>query len=287
MIDLRKLSHIIALNKERSFVRAAARLGITQPALSRSLQQIEDEYGVKLFDRSRSSVVPTAACMAMLPEAERVISDARALDRSLHGISNAEAGAVTFGMGPLPANAILPQVLSKIVNERPGISAHVVIESGPDVVRRTLNDELEFCCTADVSIPPHERVDSVPIARLPLALLVRAGHPLLRGEGRVEDFPMIGGTGGGVPEIIYRPRIRCDNYAVLIPLMLETDSVWLTPAASARQEITAGKLMVVPQKVAMNQQEVRFVLTHPHGRTLSPAARYVEGLIRRFAGELL
>jgi len=59
-LDLRQLRHVLALDRHRNFGRAAEAIGLTQPALSRSLQALEDEIGARLFDRDRSRVEPTA-----------------------------------------------------------------------------------------------------------------------------------------------------------------------------------------------------------------------------------
>jgi DNA-binding transcriptional LysR family regulator len=69
MIELRKLSHILALAEAGSFARAARSLGITQSALSRSIQMVEEAYGFRIFERGKGPVVPTAAGRSLLPDA--------------------------------------------------------------------------------------------------------------------------------------------------------------------------------------------------------------------------
>jgi DNA-binding transcriptional LysR family regulator len=286
MIELRKLSHILALAEAGSFARAARSLGITQSALSRSIQMVEEAYGFRIFERGKGPVVPTAAGRSLLPDAARLIQDARALDRHASDLGKAEAGLVVFGMGPLAAGAILADLLSIVLRERPGIRAHPVIDGGPDLVRRTLADELQFCCVADVMLPPNERMHSLPIARLPLAMIVRSGHPLLRGTGKLTDFPLIGGSTGEETSGSYEPAVCCDDNSILKSIVLTSDAVWLTAAASARAEIAAGKLALLPQRFDSPEQEIRVVIIRHQGRTLSPAARYIEDGIRRLAKEL-
>ena len=71
-IDLRQLRHVLALDQYRNFARAASALGLTQPALSRSIQALEKSIGGRLFDRDRTRVEPT-------PVGERLIAEARPL----------------------------------------------------------------------------------------------------------------------------------------------------------------------------------------------------------------
>jgi DNA-binding transcriptional LysR family regulator len=286
MADLRKITHLLALEAEGSFARAARKLGITQSALSRSIQSQEAEYGFRIFERGRGTIVPTAAGKALMPDAARLLQDAMALDRQAAGLGKAEAGSVTIGMGPLAAVAILPQLLALMLQERPGIRTHAVIDGGPDLVRRTLVDEIEFCCVADIMVPNSERVDALPIARLPLALIVRTGHPLLDGRGTLRDYPLIGGSAASRTPGPYQPTIRCDNNSVLKSVVLASDAIWLTATASAKAEMAAGFLTVLPDQFDSPEQEIRIVLVRHYGRTLSPAARYLEQTVRRLAADL-
>ncbi|OCC23290.1 hypothetical protein MB02_11660 [Croceicoccus estronivorus] len=285
MADLRKIAHMLTLAEAGSFAVAARKLGLTQSALSRSIQVLESEYGFRIFERGRGPVIPTAAGKALIPDAARLHQDAIALDRQAAGIGKGEVGSTSFGMGPLAALSILPKLLSLMLKERPGIRVHPVVDSSPEMVRQTLADEIEFCCVADVMVPENDRVDSLPIARLPLALLVRADHPLLEGKGQPDDYPLVGSssTHTSTP---YEPVVRCDNNSVLKSLVMTSDAMWLTATAAAQAEIAAGLIRVLPHRFDSPEQEIRIVLVRHYGRTLSPAANYLEQAVRRLASEL-
>lgn len=286
MADLRKLAHILALAEAGNFSVAARQLNITQSALSRSVQSLEAEYGFRIFERGRGPVVPTAAGRALLPDAARLMQDARALDRQAAGIGKAEAGQVPFGMGPLGAITLLPKLIGLMLKERPGIQAHPVLGGGPELVRRTLEDELEFCCVGDIMIPEAERMDTIPIARFPIALIVRAGHPLLEGTGTLEDFPLIGASTADWTPTAYEPTVRCESNAILKTVTMTSNAVWLSAAVAAKAEIAAGTLAILPQAFETPDQEIRLVMVRHSGRTLSPAAQYLERTVRRLAAEL-
>ncbi|MCP1471477.1 DNA-binding transcriptional LysR family regulator [Sphingobium sp. OAS761] len=286
MLTVRNIAHLVMLHQEQSFVRAARKLGITQPALSRSIQLIEEEYGVVLFSRSRAKVVATAACLQLLPAAKQFLADSAAMDRNLRYIGKAEAGTVSFGMGPLIAITILPQLMERVLQERPGINMQIHVESGPEVIRRTLHNEVEFSCAADIMVPHHERVDRIPMARMPLALLARADHPLSHGHGSLEDYPLVGGAMLAEGSIPYNPRIQCDNYSLLKPVVLNSDAIWLNTPVVAREELTSGKMIVLPQKFEGPEQEIRIIMVRHRDRMLSPAADYIARLVRKMANEV-
>ena len=80
-IDLRRCRHVLALDLHRNFARAAESLGLTQPALTRSLQALEKSIGARLFDRDRARVEPT-------PVGQRLIERARLLVNQAHAFGN-------------------------------------------------------------------------------------------------------------------------------------------------------------------------------------------------------
>ena len=78
-MNLRRLEQLIALAEEGSFVRAAERTHLSQPALTRSIQHLEHDLGIRLFDRTRQGVVPTAAGQQLVDRARRVLFEVRGL----------------------------------------------------------------------------------------------------------------------------------------------------------------------------------------------------------------
>jgi len=99
-INSRRLAHLVALAEEGSFARAAERVHLSQPALSRSIQALEDEFDIKLFDRAARGVVTTAAGRMLVERARRVLFEARCLFRDVELIRSDALGEVRIGMGP-------------------------------------------------------------------------------------------------------------------------------------------------------------------------------------------
>lgn len=82
-VNSRRLGHLIALAEEGSFARAAERVHLSQPALSRSIQALEEEVGMKLFDRAARGVAMTAAGRLLVERARRVLFETRCLFRDV------------------------------------------------------------------------------------------------------------------------------------------------------------------------------------------------------------
>ncbi len=91
--DLRQLRHARALAEEGSFARAARTLHLTQPALSRSIQELERRTGIKLFDRNQGRVEPTDLGRVFLAHARGLLGHAEALDREVATMRGTGTGA--------------------------------------------------------------------------------------------------------------------------------------------------------------------------------------------------
>ncbi|NYH22367.1 LysR family transcriptional regulator [Paraburkholderia bryophila] len=93
-MSVRRLNHVVALAEEGSFARAAERVHLSQPALSRSIQAIEDELGLRLFDRAARGVAVTQAGKTIVERARRVLFEANCLVRDAELLKTHEIGEV-------------------------------------------------------------------------------------------------------------------------------------------------------------------------------------------------
>jgi DNA-binding transcriptional LysR family regulator len=98
-VDLRKLRYFVAVAEESNFGRAAERLHITQPVLSRQIRALEDELGARLFTRGKQSTELTAAGRQLLEDTRPLLASAQALGRR---VLRAARGAATFTVGFMP-----------------------------------------------------------------------------------------------------------------------------------------------------------------------------------------
>lgn len=110
-MELRRLRHFVVLAEELHFGRAAARLAMTQPPLSLSIQALEDELGVKLFERTRRAVALTHAGQTFLAEARTVLERAANAVELVRAADRGEVGWLTVGFMASSAYTLLPWVL--------------------------------------------------------------------------------------------------------------------------------------------------------------------------------
>lgn len=121
-----RLQRFLAIYEHRSFGRAAAELHVTQPALTKSIQLLEEELGVKLFERTASGVVPTLYGEALSLHAKVIEAEMKNAAREIATLSGAVKGEVTIGVTPSVAADLIPRAFLKLQAERPGITVNVI-----------------------------------------------------------------------------------------------------------------------------------------------------------------
>lgn len=124
------LATFAVVARERSFTRAAAKLGLSQPALSRAMRNLEDQLGVRLLARTTRSVSPTEAGAHLLqvlsPRFEEISSELALLSR----FRDKPAGKLRITAGEHPAITILQPALAKLLPDHPDIEVEVIVDYG-------------------------------------------------------------------------------------------------------------------------------------------------------------
>jgi DNA-binding transcriptional LysR family regulator len=284
--DLNRLRHIVTIDRTRSFTRAAEELLITQPALSRSIAGFEDYYGVRLFDRGRGGVVPTAVGKLIIAEARRVLETTRDFEHNLMLYGSGKAGRIAIGFGPLTASLIVPPLGRHILAEHPGLHFHASIKHASDLLRQLLDDEIEMIFANSFTIQDSREVAAQPIGTLELLPFVRSGHPLAGKAncpiGDLNAYPAA--SAAELPTIGLTGKVGavvCDNYHILRDLLLSTDCICLGTHGLFDDDIAKGRLVTL-DVADMNTVQNRISVVRRRGRTIPPisadAIEFVRGL---------
>ena len=122
MISLVQLECFIAVAEELHFGAAAARLKMTQPPLSRQIQQLERELSTRLFDRTSRRVALTQAGRALLPNARRLIDLAAKAVSDVRSVEEGAAGTVTIAYTAMAGQSVVPDLLRRASAELPGVT---------------------------------------------------------------------------------------------------------------------------------------------------------------------
>ena len=126
LLDSRRLRHFLAVYDMKSIGQAAEKLYLTQPALSKSLRQLEDDLKVKLFDRTPLGVVATVFGDTLAQHARVIRSEMRHAETELSNLRGAVKGHVTVGVGPSLATSLMPLATGMLRKAKPGIRFTII-----------------------------------------------------------------------------------------------------------------------------------------------------------------
>jgi DNA-binding transcriptional LysR family regulator len=182
MPDLRRLGYFVAVAEERNFTRAAERLHIAQPALSRQVRLLEDELGVALLRRTTHDVELTEAGALLLERGPRLLGDADALWRAVRRVGTGAAGTLTLAYGASAAYETAPKLLAALAERLPELRIETKVLPAPEILRGLTDGALD---AGIVRCAPSGHV----LRREPQGAVMRAGHPLAaRAAVTLEDL---------------------------------------------------------------------------------------------------
>lgn len=204
-MELRHLRYFVAVAEELNFTRAAARLHIGQPPLSQQIQGLEEELGVRLFERSKRRVALTEVGRRFLANAYRILEDTDQAVDCARRAARGEIGELRIGFtSSMPFTSLLPGLIRQYRRARPDVTLTLREMFTPDQYAALADEEIDlgFVRYTGLAIPPGIEVRE--IRHDPLRLVINAGHPLagqavlsladVREEGFV-TYPRRAGTG--------------------------------------------------------------------------------------------
>jgi len=178
-LKLRQLRLLIALDDHRHVGRVAAALNITQPAVSRSLAEIEEGLGVQLFDRLRRGMVPTSAGECLIQHARAISQDLSRARDAFKSLVCGTAGTISIGTLPAAAAVLLPRALALLHQQFPDVTAMVKEGSFESLLPDLRARHIHLILGTLMPSHSHRDLDERALDAKPLTLVARVGHPLL------------------------------------------------------------------------------------------------------------
>jgi DNA-binding transcriptional LysR family regulator len=126
---LADMSVFVAIAEERSFSKAASRLGVSPSTLSETLRRLEDRLGVRLLDRTTRSVAPTEAGERLLARLRPLLDDYEAALESINDFRDKPSGLVRLTVAPPAADFVLAPLIAKFLAQYPEIGLEIVVDS--------------------------------------------------------------------------------------------------------------------------------------------------------------
>src|SRR5687767_11166935 len=182
LIELRLWRQFIALAEELHFGRAAQRLHMTQPPLTQAIANLEQQLGVRLFDRTKRSVRLTAAGEALMPDARELLARAQALPAHARAAAHGEVGRLRLAFVSTVGFGLLPGWVRAFRSLHPQVQFELIEATGDVQLQALERGEVDagFMLHSPGFAPAG--LQHLRIAREPLALALPEQHPLATGR---------------------------------------------------------------------------------------------------------
>lgn len=296
MLKSRHLRDFMAIANSRSLRSAAVSLGLTQPAISRSLQELEEELGVPLFERHARGVVLTPAGEKFLIRAQIATQSIRRGFEEARQFQGDLRGTVSVSLSSAAVLGLLPHAYPQFRKAWPAISVRFVEGQFPLIEQRLRDGELDFYIGPR---PEKERGIGYCIERLAdneRVIMARKGHPLAGSKSLaalVDAEWLIAGLRDRVEEEFEEVfsqyglpspavRTRAESMLVLVALLGTTDALAILPRVWSSSPLFAGILVSIAIEEQLTAPEI--VQMHPVRFPLTPAAEHFSLLLQRAAG---
>lgn len=221
-MELRHLRYFVAVAEEENVSRAALRLHVSQPALSRQIRDLEDELGFPLLERSAKSVRLTEAGRTFLNESRAVLQ--RADEAVKAARATALGGELHIGYAPSLTAQLLPPTLRAFQAEHPGVRVALHDLSSGEMLAQLRDGRLQLAFTVPAAPAAMRGVKFEELARVRIRLAVSPVHPFAKRRSvALEDLakePLIAYSRGEYPEY-HEYLARLFGVAKLRPRIVE------------------------------------------------------------------
>lgn len=283
-MTLRHMRIFQKIYETQSVTRAAEALHMTQPAVTRALQELEKYYGLRLFERLNRRLTVTEAGRRMYDYALHLTETFDTMEKSLRDWER--QGVLRVGASVSLGCSLLPQLARTFQEEHPGVEVRVRIANGELLRRDLLENRLDLALLegeengADLML--------TPFAAGEMALIVPPGHPLARAGGatlaQAAVYPLLLRETGSATRrfldqllmsrgLAVQPVWESASTQALLSAVREGLGITLVPWALARQTVLRGEAERCPVTDAELIRR-RYVAWHP--------SKYVTGTMRAF-----
>ena len=189
-IDIKRLRYIVEIARCESITTAAEMLSLTQPALTRSVAEVEAELGTKLFHRMPRGVQLTEAGQRFVQRARQVIVDVDDLIHDIKDSSDALSGRLRIGMAPAAYSEFALPELTTIAEHHPEVRIDLIGGSVQEMCPRLLRGELNLLIGPLSYLKRWKELDIVEVRKQHLAVLLKKDHPLSK-QAKVQEAELL------------------------------------------------------------------------------------------------
>jgi DNA-binding transcriptional LysR family regulator len=287
-LNLNHLRYFYEVARAGNMRKAAVRIGISQPALSKQIQALEDTIGLQLFYRTPRGLQPTADGEVAFGHCEQIFAHIRDLELALDARRRGAAGRLTVGAIHSVASHILPAYIRRYRDAYPRVRIKITTTRSKGVLKAIDEHRVDVGIIAEA--PPEDRFVFHPFRLTPLIVVASADCELAR-QSRGGELPhdalhradMVAFdpaaptrrvTDKHLARIGVEPRVmaECPDISTIKELVAAGVGFAILPNHSVESEVAAGRLVAIP--IADWRLERTLYLAHAAGASLSPTVRH-------------
>ncbi len=295
-LRIRQLQVIVAIAEQRSLLAASRALGISQPALSKALQEIEDALGVRIFDRVPRGVVPNAYGQAVLMRARAVLAELNRIGDDLVQVAQQSAGTVVIGALPTAAAGILPATLGRLRSRHPRLGIKVLQGRTHELLPLLGSGGLDVIVGRLYAPDTPDDFHREVLYDEPISVLARAGHPVFDAgpdyAGALPAYDLVLPSleqrmGQEVDQVISsfgdrlpKPLLRASSLSFIRELILSGDVLAILPRLTMAGDLLRGSIRVVPVEIRAPRRPAGLITLRHRAR--SPGLEALESVLREY-----
>jgi DNA-binding transcriptional LysR family regulator len=299
-LKTRQIVLLLQLYDQRSVLRAAQLAGMTQPAASKMLGELEESLGVKLFERHARGVEPTWYGEILVRHARSAMVEMDRAHEEIFALKSGFSGRAAIGTVTNPGTHLIPSVIAAIKGSHPRILIGVEMDFSRPLVTRLLEGHLDFVVGRILDPEGAESLNFEPLTDEPHSIIAGAAHPLARKKGlTIEDLLELGwimqGSGSVLrsrlnsmlhEEGLEHPKnvVETSALPVTLALLQITDMIAVLPEQAVLPYCAAGLVAILPVDLGVKMDAFGIITRRDH--PLSPGAEVVLKALRETAARL-
>ncbi|MGA2893690.1 MAG: LysR family transcriptional regulator [Xanthobacteraceae bacterium] len=279
-MKLSQLRNFIAVVEAGAFRQAAKNLNLSQSSVSKSIQQLEDELGAEMLQRSALGVTPTAPGKALLNRAKLIEAELRHARNDVQTIQGAQVGEIRVSASPTVAMGLLPHAVVAFQRTRPRVSFRISEDVYPDILPAIRTGDLDFAICLVPTRPRDDALSYISLVEDHLVPAVRVDHPLISARNLqladLLDLDWIiyrrSHTGLDVFEQTFasnqlalpKSTVQCTSFACALALVENGDYVTLVPSQMFFGGRTPPSIAFLPLNSPMQSWQVAVISRAKH-----------------------
>lgn len=257
-MQLNDLRYFAAVVDSGSISRAAVRIGISQPALTKCIRQLEQRLRVRLLDRNARGVTPTVYGHSLYVRAKSITAELTRAEAEIEELSRSSGGTLTIGVLPSQSMNVMPEASVRLTQSRPGLRIRIVEKPRADLIAGLHRGEFDLI----LSVIDRGEVDPAIAHKVMFrdrpAVVVRHDHPLA-GSARTQStellrYPWVVPPPGSDRRVFIEQLfqsigltvppniIECHSVSFVKAVVMRSDYVGILPSDQPSPEQRAGSI---------------------------------------------